>query len=310
MRKIIHQWSLPIAMLIGVFIYILYRNVPLLHNYASALTDFVDIIQPLLIFCMLFTSCCKVDLCNLRLSQLHLKLIFIQLVSFSLFLLVALLLPQPWALFAESVMVCMICPTATAAVVVTQKLGGNHSSVITYVMLINLVVALVIPALCPLLHPVQDESFWGAFYLVISTIFPVIIFSLFAAELLRYICPQLREYIASKSNLSFIIWLVALSIAIAMTTRSIYHSQASVLIMIGIAMGSLIACAFQFWRGGILGRKYGDSVAATQSLGQKNTIFAIWVSYTYLSPIVSVAGGFYSIWHNLYNTYQLSKMKN
>jgi BASS family bile acid:Na+ symporter len=203
----------------------------------------------------------------------------------------------------------MICPTATAAVVVTQKLGGNHSSVITYVMLINLVVALVIPALCPLLHPVQDESFWGAFYLVVSTIFPVIIFPLFAAELLRYICPKLREYIASKSNLSFIIWLVALSIAIAMTTRSIYHSKASVLIMIGIATGSLIACAFQFWMGGILGRKYGDSVAATQSLGQKNTIFAIWLSYTYLSPIVSVAGGFYSIWHNLYNTYQLSKMK-
>ena len=44
-----------------------------------------------------------------------------------------------------------------------------------------------------------------------------------------------------------------------------------------------------------------------QSLGQKNTVFAIWMGYTFMEPIVSVAGGFYSIWHNLYNSWQLHR---
>ena len=46
-------------------------------------------------------------------------------------------------------------------------------------------------------------------------------------------------------------------------------------------------------------------MTAGQACGQKNTVLAIWVGYTFLDPLTSVAGGFYTIWHNLFNAWQL-----
>ena len=48
-----------------------------------------------------------------------------------------------------------------------------------------------------------------------------------------------------------------------------------------------------------------DSITAGQALGQKNTVFAIWMGFTFFTPITSIAGGFYSVWHNIVNSYQL-----
>ena len=42
-------------------------------------------------------------------------------------------------------------------------------------------------------------------------------------------------------------------------------------------------------------------------MGQKNTVFAIWMGLVFLNPVTSVVGGFYSIWHNLINSWQLYK---
>ena len=46
-------------------------------------------------------------------------------------------------------------------------------------------------------------------------------------------------------------------------------------------------------------------VTAGQSLGQKNTVFAIWLAYTFMTPETAIVGGLYSIWHNIYNSWQL-----
>ena len=48
-------------------------------------------------------------------------------------------------------------------------------------------------------------------------------------------------------------------------------------------------------------------VTAGQSLGQKNTIFLIWLAYTFMTPETAIIGGLYSIWHNVYNSWQLRK---
>ena len=58
-----------------------------------------------------------------------------------------------------------------------------------------------------------------------------------------------------------------------------------------------------------MGRRYDMQVTVAQSLGQKNTVFAIWMGYTFLNPVTSIAGGFYSVWHNIYNSYQLAKLE-
>ena len=35
----------------------------------------------------------------------------------------------------------------------------------------------------------------------------------------------------------------------------------------------------------------------------------IWLGYTFLSPITATAGGFYSVWHNVVNSWQLYKYR-
>ena len=88
-----------------------------------------------------------------------------------------------------------------------------------------------------------------------------------------------------------------------------------------MSMISLLCCILQFALGRHVGSRYRpkrksqDSalergrqirkVTAGQSLGQKNTVFAIWMGYTFMTPETAIVGGLYSIWHNLYNSWQL-----
>ena len=101
-----------------------------------------------------------------------------------------------------------------------------------------------------------------------------------------------------------------LAIAIGVTVKSIVHSEVSALYQFGIAGISLVCCVVQFWAGKYIGTRYNDPISAGQALGQKNTVFAIWMGYTFMTPVTSVAGGFYSIWHNIYNSYQLYRKRN
>ena len=68
---------------------------------------------------------------------------------------------------------------------------------------------------------------------------------------------------------------------------------------------SLVCCAFQFIVGRRIGTRWNDKITAGQALGQKNTVFAIWLGYTFFTPVTALAGGFYSVYHNIVNSIQL-----
>ena len=119
--------------------------------------------------------------------------------------------------------------------------------------------------------------------------------------------PRFHEWVASKMNLSFYLWSISLTIAILMSTRAIVHSGCSILTLIGVALVSMLCCILQFATGRITGRREDSRIEASQAFGQKNTVFGIWMGYTFWNPLVSVAGGFYTIWHNIHNTHQLYK---
>ena len=211
-------------------------------------------------------------------------------------------------------MLCFICPTATAAAVVTAKLGGNVGSLTTYTIIINLAAALLLPLVIPMLHAYNAQSSIlnpSTFQLfnssILTKLFPLLIGPLLLAMLLRWVWPRLTTRIASVSGVAFYIWAVSLTLAIAMSVKALVHSHASVALLVGIAVVSVIACAAQFAFGHFLGKAYADRVSATQSCGQKNTVFAMWVGYTFLNPLTALVGGFYSIWHNLYNAKQINR---
>ena len=173
-------------------------------------------------------------------------------------------------------------------------------------MQINIAVAVIAPLFLALSHPVEGMSLASSFLLIMAKVFPLLLLPLVCAELLRKMLPRVHGIFVTKGrNLPFYLWLVALSLAIAMTTRAIVHSNLSLSVMAGIAFVSLVCCLSQFAIGRYVGRRYGEVIAAGQSLGQKNTVFAIWFACTFLTPVTSIAGGFYSLWHNLVNTWQL-----
>ena len=310
-HQFLRDWSLPIAMGSGVFMYLLYTNIPLFDGTHDFVSSVLAVVQPVLIFAMLFVTFCKVRIKELKPSKWHMWLLAFQLLCFIAISLSIAFVPQmPVTLrvLLEAAMMCLMCPTATAAAVITAKLGGNSASLISYTMQINIAVALVAPLLLALSHPVEGMSLTASFLLIMGKVFPLLLLPLLCAEAVRRYLPRLHSLLVVKGrNLPFYLWLVALSLAIAMTTRAIAHSTLSVWVMVGIALVSLVCCIVQFAFGRFVGRRNGEVIAGGQSLGQKNTVFAIWFACTFLTPVTAIAGGFYSLWHNLVNTWQLYK---
>lgn len=307
--RFVNNWALPISMVVGVVSYFVYVNIHALDDTHQLMSDIISVIQPGLIFMMLFFAFCKVEPKALRPHGWQLKLIGIQAITFILLALPIIYVPTiPGRVVIESAMICMICPTATAASVVTTKLHGNTSCVVSYTCVINLIAALLIPAVVSLLHSgANNLDFITSFTIIIGRVFPLLILPLLLAFGIRYMLPRFHRYLASISYISFHLWTVSLAISIAIATKAIMHSHETALNYVGIALVSAIACALQFYLGRVVGRHHGEPIAGAQSLGQKNTAFAIWVAYTFMNPVTALAGGFYLVWHNIVNSWQLYK---
>lgn len=304
----VKNWMLPIAMLTGVVAYYVYVSIPALDGTHAAVNRAIGYVQPALLFCMLFVSFCRVSVRELKPRSWMLKMLAIQALSFVVMGLMVIAMPDvPGRVVIESAMICMICPTATAAAVVTTRLHGNANVVVSYTCLINLVVSLVVPAMVPFLHESAHAGmgFEVSFLLILAKVFPLLIMPLVAAWFVRHLFPKFHAAILRRPNLAFYLWSVSLSLAIAVSVKAIVHSDESMWNLVGIAGASLLCCVLQFVLGRLIGRHHGEPVAGTQALGQKNTVFAIWMGYTFLNPVTALAGGFYSVWHNLVNSWQL-----
>ena len=304
--RIYKHWALPISMLLGALSYLIYVALPLPAGTGIVARKVISIMQPTLIFAMLFLTFCKLRPTDLKPCRWHAWLLLIQVGMFSLMAALLILFPHlPGRLLVESAMICFICPTACAAAVVCAKLGGSAAHLTSYILLINIAAALAIPLIVPLVNPHEGQTFLAAFLLVLRHVFPTLICPLLLAWLIRYTMPRLARRLQNTGDTAFYLWTIALTMAIAVTTRSIANSNVSITTLIGIALVTLVCCWTQFTIGRRIGRSSGDQIAAGQAIGQKNTVFAIWMAYTFLTPITAIAGGCYSVWHNIFNSYQL-----
>lgn len=314
--KFLKDWMLIVAMATGALLYILYREIPVLHPYGGILLSSVKSIQPVLLFSMLLLAFSKISPRDLKPHRWQLWVLLLQGAFYVIPALVLVMLGgfsgalSGWRVGVESFMLCMICPTATACSVMTAKLGGSRAGVMTYTIMINFLVAMVVPLIVPLMHPVVGLDFWNAFFIILAKVFPMLILPCLCAWIIRYCFKKLHTYLSDNADLAFTIWALSLTLAILMSVRAIYHSACGIQVLGGIALASLIACAFQFWAGKKIGGIYGDRITAGQAMGQKSTVFAIWMAYTFMDPLTSVSGGFYSLWHNAYNSWQLYKIRN
>ncbi len=299
--------TLPIAILTGIIGYFVYVNIHALDFTHHTVNQIIAYIQPALLFAMLFVSFCKVSPKDLKPRRWMMKLLGIQVLSFVMMGILIICIPDiANKAVIESAMICMICPTATAASVVTTKLKGNPSTVVSYTCLINFSAALVIPIIISFTHEgAQEYDFITSFTLILGKVFPLLILPLLCAWFVRFMLPNFHRKILNQNNLAFNLWAIALTLAIAITMKAIMHSNNSIFEMICIAIASLLTCLIQFYLGRKIGMRHHEPIAGAQSLGQKNTIFAIWMGYTFLDPVTAMAGGFYSVWHNVINSWQL-----
>jgi BASS family bile acid:Na+ symporter len=82
------------------------------------------------------------------------------------------------------------------------------------------------------------------------------------------------------------------------------HAETPHLVLAQLAGISLLICVANFALGRwIGGKEFGRE--ASQSLGQKNTAFTIYLALAYASPVVALGPTCYVIWHNLWNSWQL-----
>ena len=329
---------LPIAMTMGASSYLIYHSLSGLHSLGCFLSDAMGMIQPLLIFLMLFLTFCTLEPKDLKPHRWHWWLLLIQGGMFAVLGLIAVSVikffpaaSEGWRVMMESAMLCFICPTATAAAVVTRKLGGDVPGITTYIVLINLLTAILVPLVIPMIQPESSLGFWVSFKLILAKVFPLLITPCLCAWLVRYLLPGLHRKLLSYPDLAFYIWAVALTFAIAVTTKSIVNSTMPAGLILVMASASLVCCVVQFAAGRFVGSQYkprrGASnaeneaellqrgkavrkITAGQSLGQKNTVFAIWLGYTFMTPETAIVGGLYSIWHNIYNSWQLNRSNN
>ena len=313
MAKIItflKNWTLPVSMISGALAYYICRQLPLSYEVKFDILTVIEVLQPVLLFLMLFVAFCKIKPTDLKPHRWHLWLLLTQCLLFAAVCAALWLYPSTGLrVIIEGFMLAIICPTATACAVVTQKLGGDSAATTSYTIIINMVVALLCPLLLPVAHPQEGLTFFPAFMVIIHKVFPLLIVPLFLAWFVRYLMPSFHKRIVATKDLAFYMWAVSLAIAIAVTCKALAHSHESMWNVGGIAVVTLVACLFQFSFGKWIGSHYGKKMEAGQALGQKNTVFIIWLGYTFLSPITAAAGGFYSVWHNLVNSWQLYKKR-
>lgn len=311
LKEILKDWMLPIAMTAGALMYIIYAGIPALAPAGPYLNHIVAVLQPVLIFAMLFLTFIRITPRDIRPRKWHAWLLLFQTGWLLLCTAALKLLPEELhaGVLVESALLLLICPTATASAVITGKLGGDIAGLTAYLVLVNILVAVLVPIVVPMVHPQEGINFVTASSMIMAKVFPMLICPCLLAWVVRYLMPKLHRKLLRYTDLAFYLWSVSLALAIAVTTRSIYHSTIPASYIFGIAGVALVCCAINFAFGKKVGGCYGDSLTAGQSIGQKNTMFAIWMGYTFMTPVTSVAGGMYSIWQNLFNSWQLYRKR-
>ena len=310
MKKIIRflkDWTLPVAIAVGTVVYLLFYLVPFLDGAGDALGEVVDTIFPFMVFSTLFSTYCRIDFHQMRPHRWHVGVLLAQvvLVALNVWIIFRVEADPEQKLLWESVLTCIIGPAATAAPVVTAKIGGNINTMTAYVVISAFASALMIPAAFPLLERGVSADFWEMFFIILQKLAMVLVAPLVLGWCVQHYAKRLCAWIVSIPDLSFYLWSAQLAVTSGVTVRNIVHSDAALRTLLMIAVLSLILCLALFLIGRWIGSRLGDEIDGGQASFQKNTALSIWVAYVYLNPVASVGAGCYVLWQNIINSLEL-----
>lgn len=195
-----------------------------------------------------------------------------------------------------------IAPTAIAAPVIIGFIQGKIEYVVTAVLVTNIASAVIIPLTLPFLLGAQVQiSVWDVLQRVLPTMFVPLILARLAARLPL----GMQAFIRGGKQFSFPLWLVNLFIITANASNFLRNENSdSVRTLLTIALTSLVLCIVNFGVGALLGGRQNWQ-EASQSLGQKNLSFVIWIALTFINPLVAMGPTFYILYHHLYNSWSI-----
>lgn len=287
-RRRLKPWMLPIAMVTGI----------VFHSWIH----YVAFLTPYLIFTMLLITFCRVNPKEIRVDRMSARLIMVQLLgSVALYL----MLRPVNEVLAQGAFMCVFCPTATAAPVVTGMLGGSVGRLVSYSLVSNVSVAVIAPLAFTVMGS-QNVDILSATATIASRVAPLILLPLVVAVVMGRTVPRVHHALATHQSLSFYIWAVSLIIVVGNSVSFVMNEPPEeMMLIVWLALAAGVACGVQFAVGRRIGRSCGDKISGAQGLGQKNTVLAIWMAMTYLNPLSSVAPAAYVAWQNTVNSIQI-----
>lgn len=282
---------LPFAIVMGL----------LFHHYIA----FLRFLVPYLIFTILFLNFTSLKVSKLKVSMMNFWLLIFQIVvSIGCYFAIC----SFDEIIAQGILVGVLSPVAASVVVISCLLGANRETITTHTLLGNAMVAILAPIYFSFIGNQVDMPFWESVGLISAKIFPIIVLPLFIALFTQKFTPKVNQFFIKYQIASFYLWALALTITLGQTIDFMFlHGSEHIHVIVWLGLASMIACAVQFAYGKWVGKKYGDTIAGGQGLGQRNTALGIWMAYTYLDPLSSIFPAFYSIWQNLFNSYQMWK---
>lgn len=205
---------------------------------------------------------------------------------------------------AMAAFIIAMAPTAAAAPVMARFLNGRVDYVMSSVVVTNSFSAIALPLVLPLLSPGDRAGInLGSLFATLTIVFV----PLGTTQFLQAVAPKLVAALLPLKHAGFYLWMAAIYLATAKATHFIEaESTASWNEIAPIALISLMLCTVNFGLGRWLGgNDWGQDMG--QSLGQKNTLFSIWICLTFLNPAIALGPMFYIVFQNLYNSYLLAQ---
>lgn len=253
---------------------------------------------------MLFFSFLVVRINSGIITRKHFVILSIIIIAASLLF----FLIKPFSIdLAQTAFITAIAPTAIAAPVITSLKRKKVEFVAFSLLLNNFTIALLIPFMLPFVMQNHAEIS------ITDVLYPILItFSVpFAsAQILKVSSQKIWTRLVNWKDVSFYILILNIYIATSDASnyiRSEFSSNLEIVFL--IAGSSALLCIFFFSLGWFIGGKdYHHE--ASQSLGQKNNAFTIWLSLTYMNPISAIGPVFYVFFQNLYISYELHKHRH
>jgi len=195
-----------------------------------------------------------------------------------------------------------IAPTAIAAPVIISFIQREVEYVVASVVLTNIASAFVVPIALPFLIGTTIRiSIWEVLQPVLVVMFVPLILS----QLVKFLPTTGQAFIRKGKVFLFPIWLVNLFIISAKASDFLRNDNTnSISTLVVIALVSLVICTVNFGIGALLGGR-SHWQEASQSLGQKNLSFVIWIALTFINPLVALGPMFYILYHHIYNSWSI-----